>query len=184
MKLVDIAFADEAFKAAVLATGKTEAEEVKEIVARKSGIKSAAGVEFLPNLERLDLTRNKLTELDLSHNTRLKVLFVGNNQLESLDVSALTELEEIHMFMNDVAELDLSHNPRLEILYANDNDLGDLNLSGNERLVEVMVSGNSLKNLSLPVQSALEKIQASNNLLTDALKASLQQAFNGRALTL
>ena len=51
MKLQDIPFEDEAFKQAVLASGENEAEAVTKINGRKLLIKSARGIEHLPNLK-------------------------------------------------------------------------------------------------------------------------------------
>ncbi len=178
MKLEDIPFEDEAFKAAVFASGETEAEAVTVIKGRKQSIKSVKGIEFLPNLTVLDLTRNRLTSLDLSHNTKLKQLFIGNNQLEELNLSGLTDLEGLEIFMNDIAELDLSNNPKLEVLYANANDFSDLDLSGNPLLADVQLNDNSLKNIELPEGVQFESFSAINNLFADSVKERLQQRIS------
>ena len=184
MKLEEIPFDDEAFKAAVFASGESEAEAITEIKARKQSIKSAGGIECFPNLKLLDLTRNQITALDLSRNPKLEQLFIGNNQLEELDVSALPELEGLEIFMNDITELDLSHNPKLEVLYANANDFSELDLSNNMQLVEVQLSDNSLKQLVLPEGTSFESFRAENNLFSEEQKEALQQKLFGCALTL
>ena len=114
MKLSEIDFEDEAFKACVLATGEENAEDVIDLHCRKQKIQSAAGIEYLINLRTLDLTRNKLSELDLTKNTRLEEVFIGNNELTSLDISGCSELTHLEVFINQLEEVDLSHNPLLE----------------------------------------------------------------------
>ena len=175
MKLDEIPFEDEAFKAAVLATGETEAEAVTVVNGRRQSIKSVKGIEYLPNLKVLDVTRNKIATIDVSANPKLEQLFIGNNQLESLDVSALQQLEGLEIFMNDIAELDLSHNPRLEVLYANANDFDELDLSANSELIEVLLSDNSLKQIKLPEGASFDLFNAENNLFSDDDKLLLAQ---------
>lgn len=174
MKLDDISFDDEAFKNAVLASGASEAEQVTEIRGRKQQIRSTRGLEYFPNLKLLDLTRNRISELDLSGNPHLQQLFVGNNALEELDVSGLLELEGLEVFMNDLESLDLTKNPKLEVLYANANDFSELDLSSNPLLEEVQLNDNQLKQLVLPEGINLQSFAAANNLFTEEQKAELQ----------
>ena len=105
MKLTDIEFEDDAFKACVLATGMENAEDVIELRCRKQGIESAAGIEHLTNLKLLDLTRNEISKLDLSKNTKLEEAFLGNNELKSLDISGCSALTHLAVFINELDEL-------------------------------------------------------------------------------
>ncbi len=184
MKLDEIEFEDDAFRAAVLATGETEAESVTVIRCRKQKIGSARGIEHLPNLKVLDLTRNRLSSLDLSGNTRLQQLFVGNNQLEELDLSALPELEGLEIFMNEISEIDLADNARLEVLYANGNDLDVLDLRNNRSLCDIQLSDNRLRELKLAAGLAPESLSARNNRFSEEAKAELRSALEGCQLSL
>lgn len=175
MKLDTIPFDDDAFKAAVMATGEEDSESVTVVRARRKSIKSVKGIEYFPNLQFLDLTRNQIAELDLRGNRKLKHLFVGNNRLESIDLSGLTELEDLEVFMNDIEELDLSENTLLEVFYANANDFNALDLSHNGSLTDVQLSDNSLKSLLLPKVLKLEYFRAENNVFSDEQKAELTQ---------
>ena len=179
MKLEEICFEDDAFKAAVLATGFTEAEEVTEIRGRKQKIRSVKGLECFPNLKVLDLTRNRLSDIDLSGNPKLEQLFIGNNQLESIDLSGLEELEGLELFMNDIEELDLSHNKRLEVLYANANDFSEIDLSANTLLEEVQLDDNQLEKLVLPEPANFQKFTACNNSLSEELIMDLKKQLTG-----
>lgn len=184
MKLEEISFDDEAFKAVVFATGETEAEAVTQIRARKQKIQSTKGIEHFPNLKVLDLTRNKLSSIDLSGNTKLEQLFLGNNQLETLDVSMLPQLEGLEVFMNDIEVLDLSHNPKLEVLYANANDFSKLDLTGNSLLEDVQLSDNQLSDILLPDSLSPERFSAQNNLFSDDQKELLRKSLEGVSIKL
>ena len=56
MKLTDIEFADEAFKACVLGSGVEDSDELVELVCRKQKIRSVEGIEHLTELKLLDLS--------------------------------------------------------------------------------------------------------------------------------
>lgn len=184
MKVEEISFDDEAFKAAVLASGESEAEAVTEINGRKRHIRSTTGIECLPNLRVLDLTRNQLSQLDLSGNPKLEQLFVGNNQLEELDVSVLPELEGLEIFMNDIETLDLSKNAKLEVLYANANDFEELDLSNNPLLEDVQINDNRLREVLLPDAKNMLTFSAQNNLFSAEKKSLLQGKISGCKIVL
>lgn len=171
MKLTDIDFEDDAFKACVLATGAGNAEDIIELRCRSQGIESAAGIEHLTGLKLLDLTRNELSELDLSKNVLLEELFVGNNELGSLDISGCGALTHLEVFINELDELVLDQNPLLEELYANKNELEEIDLSNNSELVDLRLSGNELSDLTLPANARLQRLDIEQNPLSDAARA-------------
>jgi Leucine-rich repeat (LRR) protein len=182
MKLTDIDFVDEAFKACVLETAAKmdveDAEDIVELRCRKQGIESAAGIEYLTGLKLLDLTRNELSKLDLSKNVLLEEVFVGNNELASLNVSGCTVLTHLEVFINELDELDLSNNILLEELYANKNDLETIDLSHNKELIDVRLSGNELSDLDLAANAKLQRLELEKNPLTEASKAMMAQLQN------
>jgi Leucine-rich repeat (LRR) protein len=175
MKLTDINFEDEAFKACVLATGVENAEDITVLNCRKQKIKSAAGIEYLTNLKVLDLTRNELSELNLSKNMLLEEAFLGNNELSALDISGCTALTHLEVFINQLDELDVSNNPLLEAIYANKNDLEAIDLSQNKELVDLRLSGNELSDINLSVNDKLEKVELEKNPLSETAKSIVQQ---------
>lgn len=179
MKLTDIDFADDTFKACVLDTaakaGVENAEDLVELRCRDQGIESAAGIEYLTGLKLLELTRNELTKLDLSKNVSLEEVFVGNNELSSLDVSGCSALTHLEVFINELDELDLSNNPLLEELYANKNELEAIDLSHNKELVDIRLSSNELSDLDLAANDKLQRLDLDKNPLTETAKAMASQ---------
>ena len=56
---------------------------------------------------------NQLTQLDLSNNPLLEILYCNNNQLTKLDISKSSNLKELSCHVNQLRELDLSKNTKL-----------------------------------------------------------------------
>lgn len=79
-------------------------------------IADLTGIEYFTALEVLRCQRNQLTELDVSHNTRLTHLYCDWNQLKTLDLSHNLALEGLHCHNNQLSTLDLSHNAALKEL--------------------------------------------------------------------
>ena len=68
---------------------------IKQILVSEQSIYSLKGVELFTNLQVLNCSNNRITELDLSSNTQLQILYCNSNMLKTLDLSKLTKLEEL-----------------------------------------------------------------------------------------
>lgn len=174
MKVAEIVFEDEALKACVLDAGIENAEDIKELVCRKQKIKSLKGIEYLTALMLVDFTRNDLTEVDLSKNTALEEIFLGNNAISHLDVSGCKNLTHLEVFMNDLEELDLSQNAGLEELYASTNDFKQLDLTANPALVDLRVQDNNLSAIQLTPDCQLSRLDIGGNSLDQRFVAHWQ----------
>ena len=71
----------------------------------------------------LNLGNNQLSSMDLSHNTKLNWLFLDGNQLSSLDLSHNTALRGLGLSNNQLSSVDVSHNTKLECLGLSGNRL-------------------------------------------------------------
>ena len=89
---------------------------VTEIDVNDKNITSLKGIEFFPNLKKLNCGHNRLTSLDVSKNTVLQELVCWENQLTSLDVSKNTELTYLKCSYNRMTELDVSKNTEVTYL--------------------------------------------------------------------
>ena len=171
-----------------------EREAVTEIDVNAKSITSLKGIEFFPNLEKLDCNNNRLTELDVSKNTKLVELYcMGNWQLSELDVSkntalkilwcgscglsslrlgSNTELEALDCSRNQLSYLSTYNNQKLWYLDCSHNNLKndkrdpDLVISYNPNLKELKCSYNQLEKLDLKSNPNLEKLYCNNNKLT------------------
>ena len=169
-----------------------EREAVKEIDVNAKSITSLKGIEFFPNLEKLDCNNNRLTELDVSKNTKLTELYcMGNWQLSELDVSkntALkilwcgssnlsslylwtnTELEALDCSYSQLSYLNTNYCPNLWYLDCSHNNLKsymDLGISNNANLKELYCGHNQLEKLLVSDNKLLEKLSCNDNKLTN-----------------
>ena len=120
---------------------------VTEIDVNDKNITSLKGIEFFPNLKKLNCGHNRLTSLDVSENTVLQELVCWENQLTSLDVSQNTALQELACFENKLTSLDVRQNPALQKLSCWDNRLTELDVSQNTKLTELYFVSNKITSL-------------------------------------
>lgn len=64
--------------------GQRELEAIESISLEKSGVHSLKGIELLPYVVSLDVSRNSLTAIDLSANTELKSLICSSQDVSGL----------------------------------------------------------------------------------------------------
>ena len=129
-------------------------------------IKSVKGIEYFTALTVLYLGGNQLSSLDLRHNTKLTELYLDANQLSSLDVSHNTALEWLYLSGNQLSSMDLSHNTALKWLWLYDNQLSSVDLSHNTSLVGLYLNGNQLSSVDLSRNTALEYLDLNHNQLS------------------
>ena len=126
-----------------------ERNAVKEINVANKNISNLYGIQFFPNLEKLDCDQNNLSSLDVSQNPALKYLYCEQNNLSSLDVSSNSALKYLHCTKNNLSSLDVSQNPALEYLLCAQNKLTSLDVSKNEALKLLNCKNNQLTNLNV-----------------------------------
>ena len=113
---------------------------------------------------------NQLTTLDVSKNTQLTALSCHTNQLTSLDVSKNTQLKWLKCHYNSLNSLDISKNTQLTKLYCSINHLISLDVSHNTQLTLLSCSYNGLSSLDVSNNTQLEALFCyGNNLSTQAL---------------
>lgn len=100
---------------------------------------------------------------DLTIYGNIAVLECSNNQLTTLDVTALPALTHLISRKNYIQEMDLSCNPELRLVYVQDSPLESLDLAGNPRIDSVIVTNNRLNTLKLASHPSLEVLVCSTN---------------------
>ena len=141
-------FPDDVFRAYIVDKGfdqngdgflsAKELAAVDEIVVQDMNIESLKGLEYFTEITGLWCAYNRLTELDVSKNTKLTYIDCYVNQIESLSVTKLTELTDLECSHNQLSVLDLSRNPKLMHLYCDDNYITDLDVSACSCLTELL----------------------------------------------
>ncbi|MDD5908285.1 MAG: S-layer homology domain-containing protein [Clostridia bacterium] len=154
----------------------------------ESKITSLKGIEYFTELQYLYCSYNKLTELDLSKNTKLRTLKCNFNQLTKLDLSKNTELvwleasanpqlgslditnslnlDHLYVQAANLTELDVSQYTELEVLYCTHNQLTKLDVSQNKKLLELKCGENPLTTLNVSNNTALTSLDCHNCQLT------------------
>ena len=153
----DLTFPDETFQNYVKQfdennNGTLSPEErykVTEISVANKNISNLYGIQFFPNLEKLDCDQNNLSSLDVSQNPALKYLYCEQNNLSSLDVSSNSALKYLHCTQNNLSSLDVSSNSALEYLLCARNKLTSLDVSKNGALKLLNCKNNQLTNLNV-----------------------------------
>ena len=153
----DLTFPDETFQNYVKQfdennNGTLSPEErykVTEISVPNKNISNLYGIQFFPNLVKLDCDQNNLSSLDVSQNPALKYLYCEQNNLSSLDVSSNSALKYLHCTKNNLSSLDVSQNLALEYLLCAQNKLTSLDVSKNEALKLLNCKNNQLTNLNV-----------------------------------
>lgn len=124
-----------------------EIAALKEIECKNRGITSLTGIEHFTALTVLVCSKNPLTSLDVSQNTKLEWLRCSETGLTSLDVTANTELIGLECKNNQLTGLDLSKNAKLDVLDCPNSGLHSLDVSHNPVLTDLKVMNNYLTTL-------------------------------------
>ena len=107
-------------------------------------ISSLKGIEYFPELEILNITRNNITELDVSPFKYLLKLVTTSNPLKSLDVTKSPQLRNLRCDYNQLTRLDLSKSDSLISLNCTNNLLTYIDFSHCNELWEILMGGNRI----------------------------------------
>ena len=144
----------------------TEAEAFTGYLACNNlGIGDLTGLEAFINITELYVSDNNITSLDVSANTALHTLFCERNNIPSLDVTSNTALVSIQFSDNLLTTLDVSNNTLLQTLNCNRNNLTALAVSNNTNLGSLLVRENQLTTLDVSNNTSLTSLVCSGNNL-------------------
>ncbi len=148
-----------------------ERKAVKEInIGRSSEYKlgleynnavSLKGIEYFPNLEKLDCSQNSIEKLDVSNLKNLKELRCYENNISKLNVKKNMRLKHIDCEKNRIKNLDVSQNKNLTLLFCGNNKLEKLVLTKNKKLKSLAIDCNKIKEIDIKKQNNLEKLYCS-----------------------
>lgn len=162
---------------------KDELDDIVEINVTDMQIKSLKGIERMANLERLYCSNNSLTEVDLSHNIKLKDFYAANNRLSTIDVTALPDLERLDCKGNVLkGTVDVTQNPKLRLLnlsmnlpYGLDNvGLTALDVSKNPELEELDIYYTCINKLDVTHNPKLKNLNIGLNCYTISNRTPIQ----------
>ncbi|CCZ06923.1 putative carbohydrate-active enzyme [Clostridium sp. CAG:127] len=145
---------------------KTEIERTTSINCAGQSISSLKGIEYFVDIQKLNCDNNKLTQLDLSKNTKLESLDCAVNKLTKLNVSQNVQLGDLGCGFNELTRLDVSKNTRLEILVCYCNKLTQLDISKNTELKKLLCEVNDLTKLDISNNMGLVYLSCDYNKQT------------------
>ena len=172
-RLIQLGIDKDGANGGVLTSSISSLKEVSLYRAQGSlepAIQDLTGIQDFKALEKLSVSNNKLSELDLSGNVALTEVSCGynrlskinlsknilltkvdcpNNYLTQIDFSKNTELFTVNCQENQLTSLDFSKNPKFNYLYAHTNKLTSLNLTANPNLGYLNCAKSLLENLDL-----------------------------------
>lgn len=147
-------------------------------------------ISALTSLTRINLFDNDVTSIDVTANTALTYLNLGNNMLAgptldvsnntaltylsvqgsssltALDVSALTALGELWLNGSGLTSIDITNNLALRIARFDGRPFGNLDISAHTALQEYYAFGSGRTTIDLTNNTALTRLQLGNNSLT------------------
>ena len=81
-----------------------------------------------------------LESVNFHNNPNLTTINLYNNLLTNIDLSHVSNLKELYISFNKIVNLDVSVNPSLETLHCGDNFLTGLNISKNTKLKNLVIN--------------------------------------------
>ena len=128
-----------------------------------------------------------ITHLDVSNNSRLRVLGCSNSELTHLNLSKNLWLSNLNCFNNKIENLDISNNKQLTYLSCDMNRITDLDISQNNLLTILFCASNQIKNLDIsqaPIQilnchqNQIDNLDLSNSIELVSLDCGRNQIAN------
>ncbi len=139
----------------------------------------------LESLSSINLRYNKLTNFSIEDCPSLSSVVVSDNLLTSIDLTGGKEnLSDIYVGGNQLPTLDVSGFASLSTLSAERNQLTSVNLTGCSSLYSLNLGNNKFTSLKLPELPALGEVYVqNNNLHGDAMMALMKSLPKKEVLT-
>ncbi|MBP5655313.1 MAG: leucine-rich repeat domain-containing protein [Clostridiales bacterium] len=141
-----------------------ELNTVREINVSNQGISDLTGIEHFPYIETLVCYGNDLRSVDVSKNTKLKILQCNDNKITDIDVSGCPELIALIAMKNKLDGIDVSNNPKLELMMLGDNNIVRLDVSSNKNLNFLEIYDNNITELDIKYNKYLTDLYANGDM--------------------
>jgi len=166
-----LALADSALLSCVKAQAEInhwkEVDQVHTLKCHGMKIKNTNGLASFVNLKSLSLYNNKLTNIDLHNLVKLEYVNVANNQLKTINLSALANLKTLYLFKNKLVNINFNDLVQLKKIRITNNRLTSLDISPLISLEKAYFFDNKLKDLVIKDLPKLKFIELRQNPMTD-----------------
>lgn len=129
-------------------------------------ITDVTGISFFTNLRQLDLSDNQIQEIDLSALSALQMFNCRNSGVESLDISGTPALAYLDCAQNELTDLALAGHTLLQTIYCSNNQLTQLVVAGITNLQYLSCQNNSLTSIQFGGNPSLNYVFCYANELT------------------
>ncbi len=121
-----------------------------------------------PNLEGFSIwCCNQYTEVDLSNNEKLKILFLDSTDITSLDLSKNPALEILGLEQGKMNEVELQHNTELKSISFNNSQISSIDLSNNPKIEYLSCLNSQLTSLDISNLTNLQRLVCYRCYLTE-----------------
>lgn len=146
-------------------------QDVTKIKCHSKNIRSLKGLEQFINLEYLSLYNNRLEQVnvELSAFKKLKTLNLSRNNLAYLSITHLPELEKLYLFDNGMKTLNLTHLIKLKVVKANNNKIESFNYANMPKLEKMYIFNNQLETINIYDLPNLQYMDCRQNPMPDSL---------------
>lgn len=147
--------------------GIASMSDITQLKCNNRGVKSIEGIFSLTKLEILSLFNNDIETVNLTGLTHLKTLNLASNRLSTLSLADLPELKKVYVFKNQLKNLSLSNLPALQLMKANNNQLESIRFKSVSMLTKLYLFNNELGELDMQTLPALSYLDARQNPMPD-----------------
>ncbi|WP_419022728.1 hypothetical protein [Emergencia sp.] len=148
---------------------ESEIEKVSIIsVSNNPAIENLKGIEFFSELTRLYCGGTKISELDISKNKKLEILFCSSIvELKALDISQNAALKTLDCSGANIETLTIGQSISLEILNCQKTQIDSLDISGCPNLKVLSCSNTKIKVLNVKENKNLTTLSCGSTDLTN-----------------
>ena len=118
-----------------------------EIYLRNCDLTGSLDLSGQPDLLFVDIYHNRISEIKVDGDSKLRILGIQDNKIRILNTSGLTACLGIDAGMNELETLDVTGNPELVELYINDNHIRQIDLSECSKLKYFYCHNNPIQRL-------------------------------------
>ncbi len=157
-----------------------ELKSITNLDANYEFIDNADGVQYLTGLTNLYLGSNNISSIDVSKNTALTNLYLGSNNISSIDVSKNTALTNLYLSYNNISSIDVSKNTALTSLSLSNNNISSIDVSKNTALTSLNLPNNNISSIDVSKNTALTDLSLYNNNISsiDVSKNTALESLN------
>ena len=112
-------------------------------------ISSLEGIQYLTNLQSLDVSTTSVSDLSPVKNSSLKRLDCRSSKVRSVDLTRYPNLEAFVCDNTSINSLDVSKNEKLNTLFADSTSISNLDVTNNPNLEQLSCSNTGLMELDV-----------------------------------